>query len=441
MGRVKAEDRTVGTGRGRGHVVAALLLIAAMPLARPNIYGERYATLAAGTICVAALVSLAQDRMRLNLGARAWRPLRSTVLWLLLAHLWVIFQAYGADLERSSLQSIVSTVLPVAAAAVVLADERRRLIAAKLFAAAVLAVSLSCAVTLVLWAVMGVGSGVITQTPVGAREAAQPLYFPFTVCLGQVGAGGLTIPRLTGFAREPGWMAMYAAFTFFLLPRLGWGKWRAVALFGLLATASTAGFGVFAVVLTFELFLRRREVSSLLADYVRRLVGLAFLAGAVWLAVYAPVFGLEAKGARDQYSVNDRLAATSAGWTALQSSPLGGNATQVVGGVNLIAAIASVGLPFVLCVLAALLLPRLSHRAPHLTSAPIAVLVLTLATSQPPQDSTWVFVCALMAYAVTQPLDRGAHGIAPRGAVAEPRLGQRRVVVGATNASKGGGRP
>jgi hypothetical protein len=319
-------------------------------------------------------------------------------------------------------------VLPVAAAAVVLADERRRRIVAKLFAAAVLAACLSCVVTLALWLVQGVGSGVVGQTPVGADQLQQPVYFPFTVCFGQLTTGGLTIPRLTGIAREPGWMAMYAAFTFFLLPRIGWGRWRIVALFGLLATGSTAGFGVFAIVLAFEVFLRRRESLAPFTDYVRRLVGLAVMAGSVWVALYAPVFGLEAKGARDQYSVDARQAATSAGWEALKSSPLGGNSTQVVGGVNLIAAIAAAGLPFVLCVLAALLLPRVSHRARHLTSAPIAILVLTLLTSQPPQDSTWVFVCALMVYAVTQPVPASLPRIsAEPGAVTVEALGRQTV--------------
>lgn len=436
MGPVKAGEQPIE--RRGGGILAAGLLIAAMPFARPNIFGERYATVAAALTGLAAFVAFAQDHGRPALGHARWRPLRSTVLWLFLAHLWVAYVISASAAFTASLQSFVVTVFPVAAAALVLAHERRRMIAAKLLALVVLALSASYAVTLAVWLLQGVGTGVVGNTFIGASELHQPVFFPFTVTLGDVHALGMDLPRLTGIGREPGWMAMYAGFVFFLLPRIGWGKWRPLALVGLVATASTAGFGVFAIVATFELFLRRRQASSLLADYLRRLTGLAVMAVALWVAVYAPVLGLEAKGARDQYSVHDRQAATEAGWAALQTNPwgTGGSATQVVGGVNLVAAIAAVGLPFVLCVLAALLMPRRTHWARHLSSAPVAILVLTLATSQPPRDSTWVFVCALIAYAVTQPLesDAGAGGVTPSGAVAEPGLRQGRVVVAPTDA-------
>jgi hypothetical protein len=170
---------------------------------------------------------------------------------------------------------------------------------------------------------------------------------------------------------------------------------------GIAGTLSTAGFGVFAIVLAFEWFERKRAASSLLADYLRKVTGLVVLVGAAWLAIYAPVFGLAAKSEINQVSLTERSMATSAGWTALWNTPLGGDAAAQVGGVNLIASIAASGLPFALCVVAALLAPRASHRARPLTSAPVLVLLLTLLTSQPPKDSTWVFVAAAMAYAVT----------------------------------------
>jgi len=145
------------------------------------------------------------------------------------------------------------------------------------------------------------------------------------------------------------------------------------------------------------------------------MVGVCLLAGAAWLAVNAPVLGLAAKGQINEISLVERGAATAAGWQALWETPLGGEATARLSGINLVAAIASAGLPFVICTIAALVCPRISHRARPLTSAPIMVLLLTLATSQPAKDSTWVFVLAVMAYAVTNPPSSpyvgGKHGL------------------------------
>ena len=52
-------------------------------------------------------------------------------------------------------------------------------------------------------------------------------------------------------------------------------------------------------------------------------------------------------------------------------------------------------------ILASLLMPRRTHPTATLTSAPIAVLVLTLLFSQPSGDSTLVYVLAMIAYGVT----------------------------------------
>jgi hypothetical protein len=72
----------------------------------------------------------------------------------------------------------------------------------------------------------------------------------------------------------------------------------------------------------------------------------------------------------------------------------------VQGGINLISDIAVSGLPFVLLVCAALLLPPLLHRGPaRFGNAAVLTVFLTLLVSQPPKDSTWAF--ALVALAVS----------------------------------------
>lgn len=386
----------------RPGVLAPLLLTAAAPLARPNVAGEQYSYVAAGLVFAAAAVSLIADRGRVAILGREARPLRSVAFWLALGYAWLAVTATD-DAFRPVMQSVVLTVGVVAAVGMVLADRKRAVVTAKLFIALLLALTVSWVVTAGLWATVGVGSGRLFEFTL-AKSFPQTVYAPFTITTGTTGFSGFEFPRFSGIGREPGWMAMYLACAFFILPRLGWTKarWRLLCVLGLAGTTSTAGFGVFVMVLAFELFLRSRPASSLLADYCRRVTGLVVLGGAAWLAIYAPVFGLEAKGTINQVSVAERGVETSAGWTALLNDPFGG-ATYSAGGTNLIASVAAAGLPFVLCVIAALLAPRLSHKARSLTSAPIMVLLLTLLTSQPPEDSTWVFVAAVMVYAVLMP--------------------------------------
>jgi hypothetical protein len=382
-------------------VLAPLMLVAAAPLARPNVLGEQFSMVAAGLCFGAAFVALVGDKRQINVLGRAARPLRSVVLWLFLAYAWLAATASDEGI-RPVIQSVVLTVGMTAAVVVVLADQRRALITAKLFLIVLLGFAASWAVTAGLWLVGGVGTGRILQFTLPG-SFSQTIYFPCTFTTSVAQLSGMTLPRFSGLGREAGWMAMYLAFAFFLLPRVGWHKarWRLLCVLGIAGTVSTAGFGVFVIVLAFEWFLRTRPVSNPLTDYLRRLSGMWLLAGAAWLAVNAPVVGLAAKRQINEISLSERSAATAAGWHALWNTPLGGEAANRIGGVNLIASIAASGLPFVICVVAALLSPRVWHQARPLTSAPIMVLLLTLATSQPAKDSTWVFVAAVMAYAVT----------------------------------------
>src|SRR5881409_1627646 len=88
--------------------------------------------------------------------------------------------------------------------------------------------------------------------------------------------------------------------------------------------------------------------------------------------------------------------ATAAGLRAITSRPWGGHGTEKQAGINLISDVAVNGLPFVLLVTAALLLPLLLLRRPpgvRGRAAPVALVVFaTLLTSQPAAASTWVFV-------------------------------------------------
>lgn len=396
-------------------LLAPLLVVAAIPFLRPNLFGERFSALGAALVLLAALLCTLAERGRLSLFARARRPLRSVPTWLFIAYLLLLLReaiAIGDTPLRPLFQSLVLTVGVVLALAIVLSDPQRCRIVARGFIALVLLLCASYAVTAAVWVVAGVGAlqvGAIEIAPRGLQSVGQPVFFPFTTTAGTQTSGGLTVPRLTGLGREPGWMAMYAAFAYFLLPYSGTkGHWwqRPLLLLGLVGTISTAGFGVFVVVWALARFLVKRD-EPMAIGYLRQLTGLGVLAGALWLAVAAPVLGLAAKAELNQVSLDERTQATQAGLVAIKDVALfGGEAADVVAGVNLIASAAASGLLFVLAVCAALWLPRLAHPDRSRTTAMVSVLFLTLLTSQPPGDSTWVFGLCLLAYAVTLSADR-----------------------------------
>ena len=121
------------------------------------------------------------------------------------------------------IQSVVLTVGVTAAVIVVLADQRRARITAKLFPYRALGLCGLWAVTAGLWLLGGVGTGRILQFTLPG-SFTQTIYFPCTFTTGFTHLSGMTLPRFSGLGREPGWMAMYLAFAFFLLPRVGWRK-------------------------------------------------------------------------------------------------------------------------------------------------------------------------------------------------------------------------
>jgi hypothetical protein len=174
-------------------------------------------------------------------------------------------------------------------------------------------------------------------------------------------------------------------------------------LAGLVGTLSTAGFGVFVVVLALDLVLRPRGGIAL-TGFLRQVGGLAAIAGAGWLAVDAPVLGLNAKQTTNETSLAERQDAASAGLRALTESPLGGLGTEKQAGINLVSDIAVNGLPFVVLVTLTLLVPPFlapgRGATPVGRALPVALVVfLTLLLSQPAAASTWAFALVAVACA------------------------------------------
>ncbi len=388
--------------------VSPLLLVLAAPFVRPNYFGESLSVVGAGLVVLAALLALAADKGQLRLAMRSAGPLRSAVLWLSLVYVLLLIRSVLVDEVRNPTPLITGLVLTsgvVAAAAVVLADASRRRWAARAFVILIAAMCTSYVLSLLCWAVFGLRSGQITSFQVWDTGTPQPVYAPFTTTVAELTVLGIPLPRFSGLGREPGLMAMYIGFAVFLAARLGWThlRLRLVLVAGLLGTLSTAGFGVLLVVLAYDVFLRARGERSQLHNRCVQALGVLALGASVWLAVFAPVFGLSAKADMNTMSLTERSTVTSAGLRELASlSLVGGNSAGANAAISLVAAIAPLGLLFSLLVTAVLWMPMRTHTQRDLAVAPVAVLFLTLLTAQPSLDSTWVYVLVLLAYGVTQ---------------------------------------
>ena len=161
---------------------------------------------------------------------------------------------------------------------------------------------------------------------------------------------------------------------------------------------------MFVVAWAYHTFLRDRGDGISLGGFLRQLLGLLAVIAAIWVATVAPVLGLSAKQKQNGTSLAERQLATEAGLRAITERPLGGRATEAQGGINLISDIAVGGVPFVLLICAALLLPMAFHEARgRYSNAAIVVVLLTLLLSQPPKDSTWAFALVALVASLRKP--------------------------------------
>lgn len=388
-------------------------VLAGLPFMRPNILGEsRQSIIGLALLVTAAVLHILLRSLETRGNPDPVRPASSpagpAILCLGLGYLWLMMRAAATDpgpLTRPTIQGTLLTVGSVAALAIVCREPATRLAVGRGF---VLLLALLCAsyvVTALVWTVAGIGTGVVTTLSIGT-STGEPVYFPFTPTLGVQTVFGAQFPRFTGLGREPGWMAMYCAAAYFMADSVGLrSKWLKLLLVaGLIGSISTAGFGVFVVAWAYHAFLRDRGTGIALPAFLRQVFGLVAMAGAIWVAVAAPVLGLSAKATQNQTSLDERKFATAAGVRALFTHPWGGQATEVQSGINLISDIAANGLPFVLAVGAAVLLPmRVEGAAGRYSNSVAVIAFLTLLTSQPAQDSTWVFGLVVLAAMLRMP--------------------------------------
>lgn len=384
-------------------VSACLALVTAGMFVRPSFAADSYDYVGLGLLALAALLALATD------GDRRIRSdgLGRTVWWLTVAYSWLMLHALVLDAEAPLPPLFLGFVLTVggaAAAFLVLREPSRARLTARLAVFLLCVVAASYLATVVLWLLQGPGTGAIGTLPLGSGSNRGQVFAPFTVTLGETELAGQSLPRLTGIGREPGIMGLYFAAGYFLArpAGLGW-KSRALLLAGLVGTWSTGALAVFLPVWAYDRFWKR-------ARPIARLLAIPAAAATIWATYNAPVFGLRDKFLEDPYSVADRQLATEAGWSTLWNSPLTGAEVQIAEfpAVNLIASVAAFGLPF--AVACALALWRPSRTRPGGSTVALAVF-LTLLTTQPARDSLWVFVLAIMGYAMTPAVTRHGHRV------------------------------
>jgi hypothetical protein len=414
----------------RAAVLAVFALIAGMALLRPFALGERYTTIGLAVVVGAALLAAIAD---LEAGERLPlpRPARSLLVVSLLFAGWLLaVPLLHYTLSPSQyVKAAVSVMMALLAGAVVLRDRRR----CEWFMRGVIAVCvLFCAsflVSLLLWTVSGFGTLQIGTFEVFGYGRL-PVFFPLTPTSGATMVFRQRVPRLLGPLREPGLFQAFLVWSYFTVGRLQPRRLlRFLLLVGILGTQSTAGFGTFVMMLTVGWILDA-ERSRWPAG--RRLIGVLVVLGALWLAVVAPVFGIQAKQQINEVSITDRSSNTAVGLHAIIDSPLGSDSnsldTDHNAGINLLASTTLIGVPGLVLGLLVFLRPLWLRRRSVYAVTAVLPLALTALLAQPVMDAPSYYLLVLAAVClpeapaaaaeedVTASEDRGALAVAMRPA-------------------------
>lgn len=410
----------------RDALLVALVAIGIVTL-RPNIWGEVGSPVGAGALAFAALIVFTRSNGLLKITAPKNKLLRVTLIWVGLAYAWELARVaiWHPDTDVSTLiTGAMLMVVSIGSIGVIASDSHGARLLAKTFVGLVGALCISYTITAVVWVAMGPGALGLGSIYGGTGASVVPTYFPFTTTWSSLDVFGTSVPRFTGIGREPGWMALYAGIAFLLFPYTGW-KSRIVRysmLVGLLGTISTAGFAVFAVSIALSIMVNARGRTQF-GRTVQRIFGAGLVAAGTWAAFFAPVVGLAAKEEQNAVSLSERTIATQAGLDALSINAFsGGLQADVVGGINLVAAIAANGIPYVLAITLAVLAPLRLHPNRKAAIPILAAIFVTLLASQPAKDSVWVFCLVVIVAAATRAPSLPIKGARKRVLTAKPRL-------------------
>lgn len=372
---------------------AVILLLASMSLIQPFALGAGHTTLGSALACAAGLAALIGDSTGRH--ERATASSRSVFVWVAASGVWSVMiasQHNGLDLG-ASMRSLESLCAVVGAAVVILRDAHRRLWFSRALVLIMAAFCASYCVTFLLWLKDGFGSHVVGGISVRGYSV-EPVYLPLTPTSGAALVHGRLIPRLLGPMREPGLFQAVLIWSLFMLARLRLPRRRlgALILVGILGTQSTAGLGILLVV-----YILTRVVladSSGRVNPLRHFAGLAGLVIALYVVVFAPTIGIQAKQSINAASVDDRWTNTRAGLVTLVQAPLGRDYTDFPPnvGINMLAATTLVGAPGLAIGLLAFVRPmsRSGRRSDALSTG--LPLFVTALFAEPVMDAPGVFV-------------------------------------------------
>ncbi|GAB6898368.1 hypothetical protein JCM9957A_14580 [Kineosporia succinea] len=403
----------------RTEPLSVILLVASLMLMRPTWYGNGATPLGVPLAVAAAFFAASADHREGRL-VPSWRdrprPVLAALCCLAAFQGWylvlpILHGTYPADFV---LRSVTYVLVSVTAAAIVLREPLR----ARFIARAVVwicgAIAASFGATLLLWAVSGPESHEILrmQLPGGISGAngyaegndGQPLYLPWTLTNGATSAfGGITMPRLVGFMREPGLMAPMFIWAIYVAGRLKMRNTRLLQLLlflGLLGCQSTAGFAIWVVLAV---------CTSVIGDapqkknfrVTRQFLGMALLIGGVWLAIFAPVWGLKAKEEINPGSISDRTTTAVTGITQIDQHFWGAAPQGLENvGINLLSETHRIGGPGLLLALAAYFVPILVARRKSDAAKLIVPLAVTALVAQPVSGAPTWWILVLVAGAL-----------------------------------------
>jgi len=401
-GARKSGSVPVRAGEPRVHhnsKLPIILGIVAFLLSNPGIIAAGRANIAFVAITLLLISLLVADRQKLAIS----RTNTAMLLLMTAVTLWVLIRAASQANPGSVVTGAVLTMISLAAFSILFGKEERVITFARLVLIIIALASLSSVLTLLTVA----ASKSIVVGTLNVRELTSTIYFPYTPTLSTQDLFGLTVPRFTGIAREPGWMSMFAAAAWFLWPAAFLGTRSAALkilrlslLGGVLTPISTAGFGIFVVVAACTFLLNPAKRKSL--GTFKIALAVAAVSVSIWFAIHAPVFGLEAKPDQNAGSLEERTRVTSDGLNALVHLSLGEQSMERTPNINMIAAVTENGWPYILLLALALIVPLLITKRDSMpVSAPVvAIVFLTLLFSQPPGGSVGAYVVALLALAL-----------------------------------------
>lgn len=387
-------------------------MFAALLTSRPSVLGELFTTASVVLAVIAAILAVFEDQ-----DVRFSRMSLPIVVLLGAAQSWLLFRR-GDTGQVADPRATLILLIVVLAASIVFSSAPRVVQFIRIFVGAIILFCASCCVTAILWAL---GVQIVIFSFFTGQWTATVL-FPFTPSIGSVWVSGVLMPRFGGLGREPGWMGMYIAFAAVAWRWVGRPRWWGylVLAVGLVCTLSTAGFGIFVVVVAYEVFFRFRSGDSRGIIFSRLLIGTMVVAAAVWVALFAPVVGLLAKSDVNALSLDERSSVMQLGFRALASLSLGSPTGVANDGIGLVAATAPNGWPYFLFVSLAFVAPLVLSRR-QVPVAMVSVLYLTILLAQPPQDSVAVYMLLVAAFALAKATDVPANE-------AEAPLGLRQEV-------------